>query len=84
MVSPGSSMEAIIWHDFVLDFLYEEEKIPLLTSCLSTYIAFHGELLDIRADYHSLLAYHADKAAEEAEYQALREDLRSSSSGRSS
>ena len=84
MVSLGSSMEAIVWHDFVLDFLHEEEKIPLLTSCSSTYIAFHDELLAIRADYYSLLDYHADKAFEEAQYQALKEDLRSDSSGRSS
>ena len=86
-------MEAILWHDFVLNFLYEEEKIPLLTSCSSLYIGFHDELLAIRADYHSLREYQLDNLLafydtgndwDEAQYQALIEDLRSESSGRSS
>ena len=47
--------------DTILPFLFEEEKVPLLLASSYIYSPYRQELLDIRADYHSLVEYHLDR-----------------------
>ena len=68
----------------ILGFLFEEEKLPLILSCTSTYVALHDELQEIRMAHWLLTDYLSDKRAREAEEQALLADLASSCSSRSS
>ena len=46
---------------FILQFLFEDEKVPLLTSTSILFHPWHAELLSIRADYYSLIDYLSDK-----------------------
>ena len=46
---------------FILQFLFEEEKVPLLTSTSNLFHPWHAELLSIRADYYTLIDYLSDR-----------------------
>ena len=57
----------------ILSFLFEEEKVPLLTVDSTTHHIWKDELFSIKCAFESLVDYEMDKAREESEYQELKQ-----------
>ena len=65
----------------VLDYLYEEEKVPAILTAPSIFLPLRAELAAIRADWHSytdILAFLQREREEEAGLRAFLDDVEAS------